>query len=226
EGPGSRLAGADPEAARAFERAALGWVEEAEQLGARGWRALDVVYSEQRVRRWGRHMLMRPGAPIVAPLAAPPVQRALAWLPLAERVSSGFHRRFLAERLPAIAVAEPQPLSRRRVPPALRRAVRAARGLRSAPSVPEPSMWEWGRHRVLHSWIADEVLTSPLLAEGLGGTWTAGLRERFLAGERDAEELARWAAGPVALAHALRELAEPVAGGSSAAGANRQDCTL
>ena len=67
-------------------------------------------------------------------------------------------------------------------------------------------MWEWERHRVLHSWIADTALTSPLLADALGAEWLADLRRRFLAGERDAEELARWAAGPVALAEALREL--------------------
>ena len=50
------------------------------------------------------------------------------------------------------------------------------------------------------------MLGSPLLTEPLGERWARRTRERFLAGDGQAEAMALSAAGPVALAEALVEL--------------------
>jgi hypothetical protein len=50
------------------------------------------------------------------------------------------------------------------------------------------------------------VLGSPLVVEPLGERWAARTRERFLAGDGDAERTVLAAAAPVALAAALEEL--------------------
>ena len=67
-------------------------------------------------------------------------------------------------------------------------------------------MWEWDVTPALLAWVTDEVLTSPLLKGSLGERWTANTTRRFLEGDRNAQETALWAAGPVALDSALREL--------------------
>ena len=64
----------------------------------------------------------------------------------------------------------------------------------------------WGEHPGFRDWVADSVLASPLLVDPLGARWAARTRERFLAGDGDAERMVLAAAAPVALATALEEL--------------------
>ena len=78
------------------------WVGNAERAGHAGLGALDVVYGEERVRRWLRGMLPRLAAPMIPAFATPEVARALASLPLKERMTSGFHRGFLEKRAPEL----------------------------------------------------------------------------------------------------------------------------
>jgi hypothetical protein len=50
------------------------------------------------------------------------------------------------------------------------------------------------------------VLVSPIYADALGERWGRGVRQRLLARDGVAEEIALWAGGPVALAKALGDL--------------------
>lgn len=193
-----RLAGARREAIEALGESARRWIGDAGAAGASGWRALDVVYAEQRVRRWLRGMLPRLDAPMIPAFATPEVARALASLPLADRLGDGFHRGFLASRAPELvppAHAEPR-RNRLRLPLPGR--------LRARPSSFLGPRWD--AHPAVRDWIAEAVLGSPLLTEPLGERWAARTRERFLAGDGHAETLALAAGGPVALDAALREL--------------------
>lgn len=201
----ARLAGAEPDALNLMRGAIGDWVAQAQAVGIEGWRCLDHVYSEQRFRRWARQLLIRSPAELVPAFGSPGVQRAFAYLPLETRVGDGFHRRFVAERMPALAPPD-SPLPAR--PSSLRRAAgRAARAVRGprTPAAPA-SMWEWEERPLMREWAADEVLRSPLLSAALGDGWLAATRQRFLAGERAAQEAVQWAAGPVALQSALRDL--------------------
>jgi hypothetical protein len=193
----SRLPDARLEALQELTATLNLWVSATVAAGFPGFRALDVIYGEQRVRRWLRGMLPRLAAPMVPAFATPEVARALASLPLADRMSSGFHRGFLERRAPELAgpVVEPPPRPPRRLRLPWRR---------EAP----PSFLgrRWDEHPGFHDWVAEGVLGSPLLVEPLGERWANRTRERFLARDGDAERMALSAAGPVALAEALKEL--------------------
>lgn len=192
-----RLAGARHEALDALGHSVRGWVAAAAVAGHGGWRTLDVVYGEQRVRRWLRGMLPRLDAPMIPAFATPEIGRALASLPLAERLSDGFHRGFLERRAPDL-VPPPAPTHRRplwdRLPGRFRARPASALGER------------WDQHPGFREWVADAVLGSALLTDTLGERWAARTRERFLAGDGHAEGIALAAGGPVALSEALREL--------------------
>jgi hypothetical protein len=205
-----RLPGADPEARASLERAVGDWIGAARAAGLEGWRCLDHVYVEQRLRRWGRHMLVCGPAPMVPPLAATAVTRAVVSLPLEARRSDQFHRTFLATRRPDLLPARPAPP---RSSPLRRAASRARAVFQPAAAAPAdggppplPGKWEWDDRPSLRAWVLDDVLRSPLLAEGLGEGWLEAMRARFAARDGWAEEVAQWAAGPVALAAALAEL--------------------
>jgi hypothetical protein len=143
-------------------------------------------------------MLPRLDAPMIPAFATPEVARALASLPLADRMGDGFHRAFLASRAPELLPAAPDAEPRRN-------RLRLLPGrLRSRPSSFLGARWD--EHPAFRDWIADGVLGSPLLTEPLGERWAARTRERFLAGDGHAEVLALAAGGPVALAAALEEL--------------------
>lgn len=192
-----RLAGARPEAVERLAASVRGWVDDAARAGLPGWRTLDVVYGEQRVRRWLRGMLPRLDAPMIPAFATPEIGRALASLPLAERLSDGFHRGFLERHAPDLVPLPAPPPSRGlrdRLPGRLRARLASPLGER------------WREHPEFRAWIANGVLGSPLVTEPLGERWAARTRRRFLAGDAHAEGLALAAGGPVALAEALEEL--------------------
>ncbi len=194
----ARIDGAGSAARDAVRRAVDGWIAEAHSVGVDGWRALDLVYSEQRVRRWLRGMLTHRAGPTIPAFTAPEVQRGLASLSLAERTSDGFHREFLARRAPELAsraAAHPVPPLRRRLLARLRP--------RAAPSLVGE---RWREHPRFRAWIADEILRSPTLAAALGEHWCEVTREGFLVGDGTAEANALWAAGPIALESELASL--------------------
>ena len=193
----ARLSGANDEAVGRLTTALRRWVREAEDAGLVGFRALDLVYGEQRVRRWLRGMLPRLAAPMIPAFATPEVARALASLPLEQRMASGFHRGFLERHAPELVASPPAPAEARRRGPRLpwrRRVPPSFLGAR------------WDDHPAFRDWIADAVLGSPLVVEPLGARWAARTRERFLSGDGDAERVVLAAAAPVALAAALEEL--------------------
>ncbi|HEX8649113.1 MAG TPA: hypothetical protein VF715_19630 [Thermoleophilaceae bacterium] len=209
-----RLAGARGEAVEALRASLNGWVDAAAAAGRPGWRTLDVVYGEQRVRRWLRGMLPRLDAPMIPAFATPEIGRALASLPLADRVSDGFHRGYLERHAPELLPprpAEPEPrraglaeLLRRGAPDRLRARLRTA--------TPSELGTRWDERPGFRNWIAEGVLGSPLLTEPLGERWARRTRDRFLAGDGQAEAMALAAGGPVALAEALVELERTRAG--------------
>jgi hypothetical protein len=204
---GGRVAAAHPAALATLRRRVESWIADAEGSGLRGWRLLDVLYADQRVRRWTRGMLPLSRAPMVPALAAPEVSRALISQPLSDRAADAFHRRFIARCAPALEPAAPPPPRRGVVPPLLRRVRARLPGL-SRPLSARPSLLaeQWERRPGFRAWVADDVLGSPLLEEALGERWAGRTRERFLAGDAHAEDVALWAGGPVALESALRDL--------------------
>ena len=191
-----RIAGARPEALEALDVRVRGWIADAERSGAEGWRVLDVVYAEQRVRRWLRGMLPRLPASMVGAFTAPEVQRGLASLPLEQRTRSEFHRRFIEDRQPGLLPVDPPPQRGGRRPLG-RIAQRLRRGSLDG---------EWMARPEFRDWIADGVLDSALAQEAMGGRWCRRTRSRFYAGDAYAVERALWLGGPVALQEALAEL--------------------
>lgn len=178
---GPRIAGARPDAVAELRSRAAEWLDAAERTGHRGWRALDVVYGQQRMRRWLRGAQPGGRVPLVAALAAPEVQRGLVSQSAADRASDAFARRFVAARRPEL------------VTPPLRRAHdQVGASWRSDPACRE--------------WIADAVLSHPLAIDALGERWCGRTRSRFFAGDPGAVGRALWLAGPIALAEGLAEL--------------------
>ena len=183
------------------------WIADAESSGLRGWRCLDVLYAEQRVRRWLRGMLPRSRAPMVPAFTAPEIQRALVSLPLTERAEDAFQRKFIASRAPDLEPPAPPPPARAGLPPIVRRLRARLPGLPGRSSrQPSPLEPYWQERPAFRAWVAEEVLGSALIADALGERWAKRTRDRFVAGDAHAEEIALWAGGPVALQKALRDL--------------------
>jgi hypothetical protein len=155
------------------------------------------MYGEQRVRRWLRGMLPHGPAPMVAAFATPEVQRALVSLPLGERRSDGFHRRFIEARRPDLL---PRP-DAAGAPGGDRPLTRIARRLRQG-----RLDGQWRSRPEYRDWIADGVLGHPLAIEAMGGRWCRRTRSRFFAGDPLAVERALWLGGPIALAESLADL--------------------
>jgi hypothetical protein len=193
-----RLAGASREAVEGVGERIDAWLAAAEATGARGWRALDVLYGEQRLRSWGRANLPHESAPMVFAFGHPRVQRALASLPVADQRSDAFQRRFIGRLAPEVALA-PAPERSGLVGRALRRV-----GLRSGARSPLAD--HWADRPEFRSWVADELLASPLLVESLGGAWVERVRGGFERGDAELEALALWVAAPAALDRSLAEL--------------------
>ena len=177
-----RLAGAHEDAVAALRSAGGAWVAEAERTGHRGWRVLDVLYGQQRLRRWLRGTQPPGRPPALAAFATPEVQRALVSLPLADRSADGFQRRFIAARRPELLPS-------------------GGRRLR-----PGQVLGAWRTDSAYREWIADDVLGHPLAADALGERWCGRTRSRFFAGDPAAVERALLLSGAVALAEGLAEL--------------------
>jgi hypothetical protein len=218
----ARLAGVESQRMSDLRSRWRSWIDEARAAGLDGWRLLDFVYAEQRVRRWGRGLAPRLSASLVPGFAAVEVLSGLCSLSLEDRLHDGFERRLLERAAPELA---PGPSARRRrgarlpVSPQLAkllalnrvRATRRALGLRRLEWRPAggPRWFElapWSELPSYTAWLADEVLTAPLLAEAGGDSWRRELREGFLRGTAGAARATLLAASAVALQTALREL--------------------
>ena len=202
--PGARLPDAPDDVVAAVRAGAEGWLAEAAEV-ADGWRALDVLYAEQRVARWGRAQIPPIGAAFVGGFCPVEVGRGLSSLPLADRRGDGFHRRFVADRAPALALPAPPPAPR----PSRRPAWLPRRPARPAPPpAGEPFVQAlWAERPQTRAWVCDAALGADSPAErAMGAAGCARTRAGFLRGERRATEQALLAAGPAALEAALRGL--------------------
>jgi hypothetical protein len=210
--PEGRLAGASRHAQSEARESAQRWATLAWASGRRGWSALDVLYAEQRVTHWGRSQVPALHSDFLAGFASVDVLRGLSSFTLSERLSDGFHRRFVEDRRPDLALPEPPAPEPLPAPPS--RAARLAARLRRPEPVP-PTPPPPGDALLLNLWqarpatrerIADRVLRSPLLGDALGEEWCEATREGFLAGRPAESARALQSAGPVALAEALARL--------------------
>lgn len=161
--PEDRLGDASAEAREIVVTAKREALEAAAATGHEGWAVLDVVYAQRRFVRWGRSMLPRTEFPLIGGFADAEAQRALASLPLEDKLTDGFHRRFVAKRRPELALPEPA-RQRAGVPPVVRRAAQRLRR-----RTPEPQRHELPS--VIAEWIADDVLQRPELTGTMGRTW-------------------------------------------------------
>ena len=203
--PRERLGPADDVIAEQLTSTVLEWIDDARDL-AHGWRALDVLYAEQRVRRWGRSQLPMLRGALVAGYTAPPLARALASLPEADRVSDGFARRYVAASEPKLVPPAPPP------PPARRRLWRLralARHLIPLPAegpVRDELLIRQYRERPEIGEFLSGALADGRVRATLGARWCRAIDEGLARGERRAFERAYLLAGPYALAQALVEL--------------------
>ncbi len=206
------LVGAPRERLQEIRSRWRGWVDTADALAHTGLDGLDVVYAEQRVRRWGRSELQPEGAPTVPAFASAPMTRALASLPLRDRLEDGWQRRFVAARAPELAAAAvPRTPQSVRSDTATLRMRQAKRALGRAPRPQRAAVvWHeqepWKREEAYIRWLRDDVFASEVVRTALGRRWADEQREKFAAGDPQAARLARLASGPVALADAVRRL--------------------
>jgi hypothetical protein len=210
--PDARLGPARPEAHDRLRGRVAEWIGAARGAGLDGWGVLDVLYAEQRVRRWGRSQLPPVAGSIIGGFTPAPVAAALAALPVEERVSDGFARRFVAERRPDLALPVPPAPQPGRLGERVRRAFRRRR--RSAEHPGEPD-------GLLRAVIADRpelgehvaaVLASDLVRQELGEAWADSVLAGVGDGHRRHVERALNACGPYALDAAIRRDLRPDAG--------------
>lgn len=189
-----------PEARDAVATAARHALEQAAATGVSGWRTLDVVYAQQRMRRWGRSGIAPTSGAAYGPVfLEPQLAAALVSLPLEDRLTDGFHRRYLGERAPAL-VPPPPPRQRAGVPPVLRRAIARVRRDRRAPEPGTSTLL--GAYPQTHEYLAG-VARHGLVRDGLGEDWAGDLHAGVRACDARAIDAALTLAGPVTLADAL-----------------------
>jgi hypothetical protein len=169
------------------------------ETGIDGWRTLDALHVEWRGRRFVRTRLPQSDALVVGGFSHPELNRALVSLPLATRLGSGFHRAFIVEREPALAVPSPPRTARRFAP---RRLLRLRHRIRSR-RPPDPQPWlladRWADYPSTREWLEDAVLADPAARSELGERWMDELRTGFANDESHATELTLRLASLVAL---------------------------
>jgi hypothetical protein len=199
-----RLRGATEETLAMVERTIDGWIGEALATGARGWDVLDVLYAEQRVRRWGRSQIPPLMQNLVLLFTPAEIARGLFSLPLRERIRDGFHRRFLTER--GFSPGEPDVPDPGRAELALRR-LRARTRPRRPPTVDDPIdglvKHVWAERPSTRDWVCEDALRDALIERTLGAEWAAATAQGFGEGRARTSERALRAAGLVAFARAL-----------------------
>jgi len=165
--PDAALPAAMADDARAHVRAAAqAAIDRGVATGLTGWRVLDAVYVQQRMRRWVRDMVRRGPGVLAVPLLDPELDRALISLPLEQRLTLGFHRAFVGARHPDLAPPTPEG-QRPGVPPLLRRAAGAVRRRRATVERTDAS----ADALVEPPWRADLLVTglrTPLAVAALG----------------------------------------------------------
>jgi hypothetical protein len=197
-------AGVDAAAREHVRATAEAALDRAQATGLEGWRVLDAVYVQQRMRRWVRDMVRRGPGVLVTPLLDPVLDTALISLPLEERLTLGFHRRFVGDRRPDLA-PPPPPAQRAGVPPVLRRAASAVRRRRATVERTEAS----ADAPTAPAWRVDALVAavrSPLLAAALGERFAADLEPAVVARDPVAWSIAERAQPLAALADRLGEL--------------------
>jgi hypothetical protein len=203
-----RLRGATEDTVATVEQSVAGWVDEAIATGAQAWDVLDVLYTEQRVRRWGRSQVPPLSQNLVLLFTPAEIARGLFSLPVRERIRDGFHRRFLSAH--GFTPGDPDVPDPGRIELALRR-LRARRQPRPAPAAaddPLDRMVEhvWTERPNTRDWVREEALRDPLIERTLGREWAAATARGFSEGRARTAERALRAAGVVAFARALRAL--------------------
>jgi hypothetical protein len=208
----AHLPAANADAAEQADAAVAAWLAQAEQSGLTGWRLLDVVYADQRVRRWGRGQVPCIDSAFCPAFIPQGHARALVSKPLEERLTSGFHHTFLESRNPGLA--PPRPAVASDAPAILRlpyrvrqRRIRARR-----PGVPVHQGGDqflervWAERQAARDWVLGEAVVHPLTGGALGQAWVDWVRDGFPRGAKRAGEHARLAAGVAGLDAALAEL--------------------
>jgi hypothetical protein len=204
----SRLVGADAQVRHELELTTLRWVEAAAESGLSGWELLDVLYADQRVRRWGRSQLPPMDPDFVAMFTPVDVMRGLLSFPRRERLGTGFHGRLLSERGFAVRKQAELPPDYGRVELALRRLRWRMRRRPAAPQAEpvDPYIpWVWNQRPRSRAFVG-EALENPLIADTMGGSWSDRTADGFRAGRAQTAECALRAAGIVAFERALAEL--------------------
>ena len=200
-------------ARRLLRNAESAWIEESLEAGLTGWRCLDFVYGEQRVRNWGRSMTPHLNAPVISAFATPEVARAMSSMPLEARVADGFHRALLA-RNGALSLDPPDtpgdPSALRAAAARIPGARFAAHQVRVRRRPRDTELWDgrdvWSRHPEAQDWIACHALESAAVIDVMGDRWAGETARGFLAGHKHATETAMQAAGAVAFLESLEDV--------------------
>ena len=206
------IAGADRRARRFLRSAERAWVEEALRDGVCGWRALDHVYAEQRVRNWGRGMTPLLGTPVVTAFGTTEVAAALTSMPLGMRVRDGFHQAVLSRRPelappPAMVTAHPSRL--RAASARLPGARFAAHQVRRLQRPHEAAAWGgrriWAGHAAVRRWV-HQTIKDEVVQDVMGRRWSERTADGFSKDLHHPTESALQAAGAVAFFRTLGDL--------------------
>ena len=195
-----QVPGAPPAVAALLRERTDAWLRTGEAAGASGWRVLDVVAGEHKLRQVNRGYLIPGRAGLVAAFATPAVQAALASLPTPAKVEAAAHREALRAWLPELPPDPPAAGQRRGVPRAVRRLAARIRERRAATRI-APA----GERDEVRAWLA-RALDAPLVEELLGREWIEREAARCRADDAPALFRAQRWAGVLALDEALREL--------------------
>jgi len=204
-GAHTRLGHASHDAQATLRNTLEAWFERAPR---RGWEALDVFYTEERMGRWGHAHLSRTQAPWVTAFTVPDVARALLSIPREDRLRMAFHEHMTAGlgfTLPAV------PAQRPGGPAIARRAYQTLNRIRASRQPAQPWFLNhlWDTRPDLHDHV-DDALSHPLLTGALGEDWAIKTRAGLRRGERFPTERALAAAGLAVYAQAAEAIqAEP-----------------